>query len=203
MELIQYRALSIFVIVLITTLHVDAQSITEIRRGSFALGGDVGLQLKSIEYESSNHSEISSSGNLKFGCFISPYDLIMIRPGYSYERSSRIGSNWFDSRISFGMVITYRRYFGTSLFSGLYVGGDYVRNWYEHSSSPTVDYDKAIKAGAEIGYTYFLKPNVGIEASMFFEMSQIGIERGTIEYYTFIQGGVNIGFLYLFKLRKL
>ncbi|KAF5433667.1 hypothetical protein C5S36_06025, partial [Candidatus Methanophagaceae archaeon] len=108
-----------------------------------------------------------------------------------------------SNEIIFGGELVYRRFFGNSLFGGGFVGGDWEREFASNYVSGEPQYDKEVYAGLELGYIYFLNPRVGIESAVYYSIRRKNVLRdvNSSQYY-YSRAGINIGFLYLFKMKK-
>ena len=122
--------------------------------------------------------------------------------GYSYEWSYYIPSNIRENTSDIEIAISYKRYFNGSFYTGVFIGANNIRLLNGYKSSSTIDYDKTIKIGLELGYTYFLNPLVGIEISGFFSRELIQFEREIIESYYYSRIGLKAGIIFLLKPKK-
>lgn len=177
----------------------NAQDVLPIKQTSFVIGGEVEYKCKYLLNNGHKYKVAILNTKVKFGYFLSENDLFLIRPWIAVNRSRKISSDDHEGTFSIGTEIVYRRYLWKSVFGGAFLGGDYKRKLYSYSSTVTIDYDREIYTGAEIGYTLFLNSQVGIEPLIYLSYGRHAFEREIDSYINQISIGLNIGFLYLFK----
>jgi len=174
-------------------------SITD-RKSSVVLGGDLLYNSNHQTRDEPNYKKINLSGNVKFGYFFSSNDLVLIRPRITGEFTSSKTSGYNRSEIAFGGELVYRRFFGTSLFGGVFIGGEYDREYSSAFLSGKPQYDKEVYAGLELGYVTFLNPRVGLESAVYYSARKrdyVRTEYTQPDYYSKV--GITLGFIYLFK----
>jgi hypothetical protein len=173
------------------------------KKSSLVIGGDLLWNSNRKPKENSTYKKINISSTVKFGYFISNNDLLLLRPRITGEFSSLKPSGTSTKSVTIGGELVYRRFFGSSVFGGIFLGGDWERKKASNSISPRPQYDKEVYAGLELGYVYFLNPRVGIESAFYYSARRKYVIR--YEYsrqYNYSRAGIHIGLLYLFKLKK-
>ncbi|MEZ5070005.1 MAG: hypothetical protein R2751_03295 [Bacteroidales bacterium] len=190
-----------FAIILCLCLPIwsNAQDNSNPKKGSFLIGGKLNwnttYQLK--EFPQNKKTDIYLLG--QWGFFISENDVLLIKPQIEIEKYTFLSSSNFESTTSIGCDLKYKRYFSNYFFGGVYLGGKNIRNVYRYSSNPTIDYDKQIYSGIEIGHFLILSQQVGIETSLFLSAGRIDIVRDFANQYYYTHIGINIGLLYILK----
>ncbi len=184
---------------LLPTICIAQDSITD-RKASIVIGGDLIWNGTSKLIDDSGYKNVNISSKLKLGCFLTDKDLILIRPRITVDLTNDKTSDYTKNAIAYGGELVYRRFFGSSLFGGLFLGGECERKKSSRSISTRPQYDKELYYGIELGYLYFLNPHVGIESTLYYSAGKINIVRYDYSsQYHYSKGGVTIGFIYLFN----
>ena len=111
-------------------------------KSSIVVGGDLLWNSKHKQKENSKYKQINISSTVKFGYFFSDNDLLLLRPRITGEFTSYKPSGPTKNEIVLGGELVYRRFFGSSLFGGVFIGGDWERKKSSRSISPRPKYDK-------------------------------------------------------------
>lgn len=169
------------------------------KKSSIVVGGDLFWNSKYKLKEDLGFRRINISLNGKLGYFLSGNDLLLVRPRLTGEFTS-YKSGVSKEEIAFGGELVYRRFFGNSLFGGVFFGGDWEREYASNYISQRPQYDKELYAGLEFGYVYFLNPHVGIESAISITARRKYVIRDVYSrqhYYS--RTGISIGLIYLFN----
>ena len=173
------------------------------KKSSFAIGGDLFWNSRYKLKENSTIKNINVSSAFKLGYFLSNNDFLLLRPRITWEHTTIKPSGPTDNEITLGGDLIYRRFFGKSLFGGIFLGGEWERMYATNYVSGKPAFDKESYAGLELGYVYFLNPRVGIESVLYYSIRRANVIRSDYtSQYNYTRAGINIGILYLFKLKK-
>ena|GEM_PF-4707402 len=172
------------------------------RKSSFVFGGDFLWNSRHDRKEDRGFKRNDLTLNGKIGYFFSDYDLLLFRPRINGEFTN-YKSGVKENEIDLCGELVYNRFFGSSLFAGLFVGGDWVRAFATNYTYGEPSFDKEILAGLEFGYVFFLNPHVGIESTLQYSIRSVNYIRdvGT-SGYTYSRVGISFGFIYLIQLQK-
>jgi len=193
------RALGILVCFFLIPSFCIAQEDIADKKSSIVIGGDLHWNSKYKLNEGRGFRRINISLNGKLGYYISENDLLLLRPRITGEFTS-YKSGVTKEEIAFGGELVYRRFFGNSLFGGVFLGGDWERGYASNYVSQRPQYDKEVYAGLELGYIYFLNPRVGIESAVYYSARRTYVIRDVYSrQHNYSRTGINIGLLYLFK----
>jgi hypothetical protein len=196
------RALGILIWFLLIPSFCIAQEDIADKKSSLVIGGDLLWNSKYKLNEGRGFKRINISLNGKLGYFISDNDLLLLRPRITGEFTS-YKSGVTKEEIAFGGEVVYRRFFGSSLFGGVFLGGDWERQYATNYVSGEPQFDKEVYGGLELGYVYFLNPRVGIESALYYSYRRKTVIRDVYtRQHNYSRAGIHIGLLYLFKLKK-
>lgn len=182
-------------------LICHAQQDNKFRQSAFLIGGEMWGQMQNRKYDIHHESIFHFNCDMNLGYFLTNNDLILIRPGIIIDRLNSLSYNYRENVSAFNAELSYRRYLFQSFFTGIFMG-------FERKASnifvvsETIDKDKVIKLGFEIGYTHLIKKNVAIEFNIFYAYNNIRFERESIEIYNYWKVGTKIGINYLFNIKK-
>lgn len=170
------------------------------RKSSIVVGGDLLYNSKHQTREEPKSKMINLSSTVKVGYFVSGNDLLLIRPRITGEFTSYKASGTTRSEVTLGGELVYRRFFGRSMFGGVFLGGDCERVNSSRFIPSNPQYDKEIYAGFELGYVYFLIPQVGLETAVYYSArKRYYIRTDYTQPSCYSKVGVTIGFIYLFN----
>lgn len=170
------------------------------RKSFIVIGGELLWNSSRDLKENSGYKNVNISSKVKFGYFLSTKDLILIRPRITVDLITDKSAEYTNNEVAIGGEFVYRRFFGSSLFGGIFLGGDCERKKSSRSISPRPQYDKELYYGIELGYIIFLNPHVGIESTLYYSAGKITAVRYEYTnnlYYS--KGGITIGFIYIFN----
>jgi hypothetical protein len=173
-------------ICIVSTLNLLGQDVNPTQKGSRMVGGS-----GTISY-STNFNE-TSSGSLfislspTIGWFLSDGFALGIGPTF-------LITNYFSengtTNIGIGMDVFLAKYFG----SGVFIKGSTGYSLSDNFFSSENDYDyttHTIRIIPEVGYAFFLGPNVALELSLA-NVFNIWLSDGSTSYYNFTS--VKVGF---------
>ena len=197
------RAIGMLIWFLLIASICSAQEDIADKRSSFAVGGDLLWNSKYKRKEDSKYKQINLSSAIKIGYFFTNNDLLLLRPRITWEYSTYKSSGPTENEIILGGELVYRRFFGSSLFGGVFLGGDWERQFATNYVSGEPQFDKEVYGGLELGYVYFLNPRIGIESALYYSYRRKTVIRDVYSrQHNYTRTGINIGLLYLFKLKK-
>ena len=172
-------------IFLVSTLNLFAQDVNPTQKGNLMLGGGGHLDYGS-EFDETSSGTFSLGLNPSIGWFLSDGFALGFGPTFN------VASNLYESGDTFlggGMNIFMVKYFGSGIFirgsagyslSHIFVSSDYVYDYTDH----------LIKIIPEVGYAFFLGPNVALELSLK-DTFKIELDDSTSYHNT---TGVYVGF---------
>jgi len=176
-------------IFLVSALNFFAQDVKPTQKGNLMVGGG-----GSIGYGSDLGE--STSGNFNFslspsvGLFVSDGFALGAAPSFSYNTS--FADNGY-SYLSVGTGLFMVKYFGIGIFVRGTVGYDLNHYSYSSIGYSTTDNTHSIYIVPEVGYAFFLGPNVALELSLkdVFDI-RIGDSSTTFSSNTKISAGFQI-----------
>ena len=196
-------ALGIFIWYSLIPSFCFAQDNITDKKSNIVVGGDLLWNGKHKQNENSKYKQINISSAIKFGYFFSDNDLLLMRPRISMEFTSYKPDGPTSNEVLFGGELVYRRFFGKSIFGGVFLGGSWRRMYASNLVYDKPSFDKEVYSGLEVGYVYFLNPRVGIESAVYYSVRRRYVIRDVYSrQYNYSKGGINIGIMYLFKLKK-
>ena len=196
-------ALGIFIWFSLIPSFCFAQDNIADKKSNIVIGGDLLWNGKHKQKENSKYNKINISSAIKFGYFFSDNDLLLIRPRISLGFTSYKPDGPTSNEVLFGGDLVYRRFFGSSFFGGVFIGGDWRRMYASNLVYDKPSYDKEVYSGLEVGYIYFLNSRIGIESAIYYTVRRKYVIRDVYSsQYYYSRGGINIGFLYLFNTKK-
>lgn len=177
----------LFVLIfLVSTLNLFAQDENPTQKGNLMLGGGGNIQYGS-EFGETSSGVFSFSLNPSIGFFLS--DGFALGFGPSFGIISYF-SEYGDTYLGVGMNIFLVKYFG----SGVFIKGStgYALSHTFESSEYGDDYNAhSIRIIPEVGYAFFLGPNVALELSLK-DTFRIAFSDNSTSYYN--TSGVFVGF---------
>lgn len=171
------------------------------RKSNFLVGASFWGGFNQKKSESHEKATFHFECDFKFGYFFTNSDLLSIKLENYFDTERAISYSYDEKIFNTLLTVNYRRYLDKSIFIGAFLGTDLT--YFNYSAySVTIDWDKAINTGLEMGYTHFITPDVGIDIAGFYALNRIRYERDGIETYNYSRFGIRLGIVFLFNQRN-
>jgi hypothetical protein len=137
----------------------------------------------------------SSSGHINFslhptvGFFLSDGFALGASPLFSIY--SRLGNTDYSS-VSFGLGIFLAKYFNIGIFIKGLVGYDLARTSYSSAGYSNANITHSVQFIPEVGYAFFLGPNVALELSLYNRLELQPAETASLLSDTYISAGFQV-----------
>jgi hypothetical protein len=183
----------------ITALYSQNDSMS--RKSNLLVGASFWGGLNQSKSESHEQATFHFECDLKIGYFLSESNLLNFKLETYIDTERAISYSYGEKILNTIITVNYRRYLDRSIFIGAFLGTDLT--YFNYSAySVNIDWDKAINAGLEMGYTHFITTNVGVDFAGFYALNRISYERDGVENYNYSRFGIRMGIVFLFNRKK-
>ena len=164
------RRIAITILVLAYTVGLKAQELTPTAKGNFMIGGSAGFSHSKNNLSCSKNFDLAPN----IGYFIIDGLAVGATPMYSYSNIKPYNNNSFSLKTishTFSIAPFVRYIFKNGIFTQIEggIGKTFIKRGVFHSNEDSKSTTTTKYIQPSIGYSYFIKSKVAIEASAYYK----------------------------------